>query len=126
MKYYLRLKLDHCASQTHIITYVAANVIYHACHRCCCKKTGFCTRIERVTPDLRSPFGKQERKPPSFKSSMSREKDPPILPGAYHFFQGALPVVQSSSSRCLSRSVSMGCQKPLWKKARTCPLAARL
>jgi hypothetical protein len=33
----------------------------------------------------------------------------------YHVFHGALPVAQSSSSLCLSRNVSIGCQKPRWK-----------
>src|ERR1017187_3521540 len=36
-------------------------------------------------------------------------------------FHGALPVAQRSSSRCLSWSVSMGCQKPWCLKANTSP-----
>ena len=31
----------------------------------------------------------------------------------YQDFQGALPEAHSSSSTCLSRSVSIGCQKPV-------------
>src|ERR1035441_5620365 len=36
-------------------------------------------------------------------------------------FHGALPVDQRTSSRCLSWSVSMGCQKPRCLKANTSP-----
>ena len=34
-------------------------------------------------------------------------------PVDYQDFQGALPEAHSSSSTCLSRSVSIGCQKPV-------------
>ena len=39
-------------------------------------------------------------------------------------FHGALPDCHSSSSRVLSRSVSIGCQKPRWRKAPSWPSAA--
>ena len=39
----------------------------------------------------------------------------------HHVFQGAFPFAHSSSRCCLSRSVSIACQKPRWKKACTSP-----
>ena len=37
----------------------------------------------------------------------------PEGPTHYHTFQGALPLFQRSSSTCLSRSESIGCQNPI-------------
>lgn len=33
-------------------------------------------------------------------------------PPTYHFFQSASPLFQRDSRYCISRSVSIGCQKP--------------
>ena len=43
----------------------------------------------------------------------------------YQHFQGARPDCHRSSSRFFSRSVSIGCQKPVCSKARSWPLVAR-
>ncbi len=48
---------------------------------------------------------------------------PPHTPHTYQVIQGALPPFQSSSRCCLSRKVSIACQKPWWKNAWTSPRA---
>ena len=48
------------------------------------------------------------------------------LPSRYHFFQGACPESQSDSRMCLSRSVSIGCQKPSWRYAAQLPDCGQL
>lgn len=63
--------------------------------------------------------GQPERQPAPLETGVSGDKDAfssPEVRICYHFFQGALPEAQRSSSMFFSRRVSMGCQKPsCWK-----------
>src|SRR5277367_6778103 len=85
-----------------------------------------CAWIEGIAADLGTQFCEPQRQPAAFEPSVPCQEYAESWPGAHHVFQGASPVVQSSSRRCLSRSVSMGCQKPRWKKACTCFFLVRL
>jgi len=73
---------------------------------------------ECVPMYLRTESLQPKAEPTSLESSMPGEEDATSGPELVHdhFFQGALPVSQSSSSISLSRRVSIGCQKPsCWK-----------
>jgi len=77
-------------------------------------------RCQRKTGDLRAHRLQPQRNPAAFETGMTRQKDALTLPKCAvhsHTFHGALPDCQSSSKWILSRSVSIGCQKPRWKKA---------
>ena len=65
--------------------------------------------------------GKPEGEPAAFETGVPGEEDSTALPekaccdgsaGVYQVFHGAFPLDQRSSRCCLSRSVSMACQKP--------------
>ncbi len=63
--------------------------------------------IMAITSQVRTPLG--------FGEAMAGDEDPlagPETAADHHAFQGALPLAQSSSRWFLSRSVSIGCQKP--------------
>ena len=84
------------------------------------EKVGLFDRWQADARDLGTESMKPERQPRSFETGMPSEQNalapPKVGAGlARHvqIFHGALPDSQSSSSRFLSRSVSIGCQKPL-------------
>src|SRR5579859_7347129 len=71
--------------------------------------------VEGISAYLCAERAKPNCKPTALKTGMTGQKDTTALPWIYHIFQGASPLDQSSSSRCLSRKVSIACQKPRWK-----------
>ncbi len=78
-------------------------------------RLGSVGRVERVSEDLRALLAQPEAQPGALKSGMTGDQDAPPTPGIcgrHHSFQGAQLSRQSCSRRRMSRSVSMGCQKP--------------
>ena len=116
MKDDLGSKLGHRSFKLRVIPDIAANVIENGCNRRGSEKIGLGGGVKRISSNLRSPAGKPEREPAALESRVAGQEDPSPLPRIYHVFHGALPLAQSSSSLCLSRSVSIGCQKPLMKE----------
>src|SRR6185369_11568566 len=93
-------------------------------------------RLQSIPGNFRSQAMKPEGKPGAFETGMTGEKGlfslpeicrchllvfHPLFAVCYHTFHGALPLVQSSSSCCLSRRVSIGCQNPLCLNAASWP-----
>ena len=89
------------------------------------------TRIQAIALHLRAPVQEPKGEPAALEARMATQPNaaaPPELRrsrgearctwgahgvgGTHHVFQGARPCCQSSSSSCLSRRVSIGCQKP--------------
>src|ERR1035438_4403866 len=105
-------KFGHCCFETVAVPHIAANVFENIAYVCCRKHIWLRRRVKRKSPNPR-PFARQpKRKPTPLEASMPREENSPPKPWIHHVFHGALPLAQSSSSLCLSRSVSIGCQKP--------------
>ena len=76
-----------------------------------------CVRIKRQPHHLRPQAAQPQHKPRPFEACVpGYEYAAPCVQatkgGHAHTFHGAWPLSQSSSSLFLSRSVSMGCQKP--------------
>src|SRR5579862_6272065 len=126
VKHYLRSEILHRFLKPGTIQDVAANVVDDACHGSYREQIGFCDRIKRIAAHLSAQSGQPESEPATFESSVTSKEDAPAAPGVHHFFHGALPLAQSSSNRCLSRTVSIGCQKPWWKNACTWSFAVNL
>ena len=74
-----------------------------------------------LQPNARHPrpkLAEPQRQPAALEAGMPREQHPPARPELAHqahTFQLACPEAHSSSSRCRTRTVSIGCQKPRWK-----------
>ncbi len=75
---------------------------------------------EREPGDVGAEPLQPERQPRALEAGVAGEEDALAAPecraagAAHQRFQGARPDCHSSSSRFLSRSVSIGCQKPSW------------
>ena len=69
---------------------------------------------------------KPQRKPPPLEAGVAGDQHAAAVPEiAFHqHFHGA-PAVHNSSRWILSRSVSIGCQKPSWRKACSWPSCAK-
>ena len=89
-----------------------------------------CFRLKRKPCDIRTHLVKPECGPCPLEASMPREEHTLATPeggirqarrgdGHAQTFHGAFPLSQRDSSRFFSRNVSMGCQNPRWKYARS-------
>ena len=107
----LRGKLTHGAIEGIAVANISANIFDGLGNARCFKEARGCRGIQTIAPDDCALAGKPEREPAAFESGVAGKKNADTLPRAgHHVFHGARPEAQSSSSSCLSRSVSMGCQ----------------
>ena len=79
--------------------------------------TGLGRRIQREPGNLSPERVQPQAQPAALESGVAGYQHPTSTVGVseacqFQHFHGALPLLQSSSSRFLSRSVSIGCQKP--------------
>ncbi len=89
---------------------------------------------ERVAVDVGAQVAQPQRQPAPLEPGVAGEEDPlagvgagEVLAGGcghHQVFQGAFPLAHRSFSSVYSRSVSMGCQKPVCRKASSCEAAA--
>ena len=117
-----RLELVHLGLHSSKVTDVGDAVLHALRYPSNVKQCRVTWWRQRDAAQVR-PHGLQpQAQPTSLEAGVTRQQDAFALPELRigllhhwhqsHFFQGALPEAHSSSSRCLSRSVSMGCQKP--------------
>src|SRR5690606_34253054 len=81
---------------------------------------------QRVSRGHGAQFLQPQREPGPLETRVSGQEDLASVPEfrCHHVFQGALPRLHNSSRCCLSRRVSIGCQKPSCRKARSWSAAA--
>src|SRR4051794_27656172 len=90
---------------------------------------GLAPRRERKARDFRAKLGEPGTQPAALEAGVSRYQNAPARVHRIellhsHFFQGGSGWAHSSSSRFLSRSVSMACQKPRCENARKLSVCA--
>ena len=106
----------HGIGKSRAIPNVAFNVRNQFANPGHLEQAGIGGRGKRIARNLRAQVGEPQAEPGAFEARMAGEEDPPPRPEcspSYHVFQGALCVIHNSSRTILSRSVSIGCQKPL-------------
>ncbi|MCY1527181.1 hypothetical protein D9M68_622400 [compost metagenome] len=91
-------------------------------------QAGLGGRRQCVASDNGTVLAQPQREPAALEARVPREEDALAAPERRchsQTFHGARPHAHSSSRWVLSRSVSIGCQKPPCLKAASCPSAAR-
>ena len=82
------------------------------------EQVGFRFGLQGVGPHLRPQLLQPQQQPAALEAGVTGEQHPPTSPERgiqhHHTFQGAFASAQSSSRCTRSRSVSIGCQKPVW------------
>ncbi|MCY1418488.1 hypothetical protein D9M71_340490 [compost metagenome] len=85
-------------------------------------------RVEGKTGDLGTQALQPKRQPAALETGVAGDQDAlagPERRAQAHCFHGASPLLHNCSRWFLSRRVSIGCQKPSWAKACSCPSLAR-
>jgi hypothetical protein len=120
----LGCELLHGAIQRDGVADIAADVFDDRTDAGHGEEIGLRRGIECVAAHAGAELREPESQPASFEPGVAGEEDSAALPGEgaagagdsvgaiYHVFQGAFPVLHSSSSCWRSRRVSMACQKP--------------
>src|ERR1700689_1783248 len=112
MKNDLRCKLPHGAIELDGVSYIPTDVVHQRTDACGSEQIWISGRVERVAADKRAQPGERKTQPTAFESGMPGNKySSPGEHTIHHVFHGAFPEFHSSSNCCLSRSVSIGCQK---------------
>src|SRR5450830_831314 len=129
MNHNFGLRQRHCSLQTRQIANVSDNRMHPLAYSSFDKKTRISRRCKGVASQFSTKTLQPQRKPASLKTGMPGQKNSPSTPKIrvhVQTFQGAPPRIQRSSSKFLSRKVSMGCQKPSCLKAFNCPDSANV
>src|SRR5271169_3146710 len=107
MKNHFRRKRRYRGFELGIIADVPSNILNDRTDRRKRKHVGLGAGVECVASNLRATPSQPEREPTALETGVTGQKNTSSLPSFHHVFQGALPPAHSSSSRCLSRGVSI-------------------
>src|SRR5436305_1522341 len=91
------------------------------------EQTWLSRNLQRIASDFRAHGLQPQAQPAALETGVTGDEYTPPSPkvGSTHqFLHGGVPDCHSSSSRILSRSVSIGCQKPVCGKAASEPSCA--